>query len=218
MAYNVKNYTEQGGEVTHIGGKLVFDEGARITGFPGAANMAADPPGSDSTYKVRVSLNALITALKNAGIMIPDEWNVGVKDATTASLHDMPTSNTLSNSNHASVTIDGTAITITLDCDVSDLKDCDHGSTWGTHKWLGFGVSTGLDSVVGVIFSDGISTVTLTSDDASEASSVGLSAGDFILYIKAEKLAGQGGAFTLNADGYGETEFTMEIVVDKDEQ
>ena len=24
--YNAKNYTEQGGEVTHIGGKLVFDE------------------------------------------------------------------------------------------------------------------------------------------------------------------------------------------------
>jgi len=26
--YNTKNYTEQGGDVTHIGGKLVFDEGA----------------------------------------------------------------------------------------------------------------------------------------------------------------------------------------------
>ena len=25
MGYNAKNYTEQGGEVTHIGGKLVFD-------------------------------------------------------------------------------------------------------------------------------------------------------------------------------------------------
>lgn len=28
MSYNAKNYTEQGGEVTHIGGKLVFDDGA----------------------------------------------------------------------------------------------------------------------------------------------------------------------------------------------
>ena len=27
MSYNAKNYTEQGGEVTHIGGKLVFDAG-----------------------------------------------------------------------------------------------------------------------------------------------------------------------------------------------
>ena len=25
--YNAKNYTEQGGEVTHIGGKIVYDNG-----------------------------------------------------------------------------------------------------------------------------------------------------------------------------------------------
>ena len=39
MSYNAKNYTEQGGEVTHIGGKLVFDEGGSIAGFPGAENF-----------------------------------------------------------------------------------------------------------------------------------------------------------------------------------
>ena len=39
MSYNAKNYTEQGGEVTHIGGKLVFEEGGSIAGFPGAANQ-----------------------------------------------------------------------------------------------------------------------------------------------------------------------------------
>lgn len=31
-----KNYTEQGGNVTHIGGKLVFDEGASVEGLPGS--------------------------------------------------------------------------------------------------------------------------------------------------------------------------------------
>ena len=30
--YNAKNYTEQGGEVTHIGGKLQFDEGGKMAG------------------------------------------------------------------------------------------------------------------------------------------------------------------------------------------
>lgn len=29
--YNVRNYTEQGGEVTHIGGKLVIDDGADVS-------------------------------------------------------------------------------------------------------------------------------------------------------------------------------------------
>ena len=32
MSYNVKNYTEQGGEVTHIGGKLVIEDGASVEG------------------------------------------------------------------------------------------------------------------------------------------------------------------------------------------
>ena len=34
MSYNVKNYTEQGGETTHIGGSLVIDEGGSIQGLP----------------------------------------------------------------------------------------------------------------------------------------------------------------------------------------
>ena len=44
---NVKNYTEQGGEVTHIGGKLVFEEGASVEGFPSLdiPVATADTPG-----------------------------------------------------------------------------------------------------------------------------------------------------------------------------
>ena len=34
MSYNTKNYTEQGGETTHIGGKLVIDEGGSVEGLP----------------------------------------------------------------------------------------------------------------------------------------------------------------------------------------
>ena len=33
MSYNAKNYTEQGGEVTHIGGKLIIEEGAVVEGL-----------------------------------------------------------------------------------------------------------------------------------------------------------------------------------------
>ena len=29
MSYNTKNYTEQGGDITHIGGQLIFDEAAK---------------------------------------------------------------------------------------------------------------------------------------------------------------------------------------------
>ena len=34
MSFNAKNYTEQGGDVTHIGGKLVIEEGASVEGLP----------------------------------------------------------------------------------------------------------------------------------------------------------------------------------------
>ena len=213
MSYNVKNYTEQGGDVTHIGGKLVFDEGGGFAGFPGAANQAAETPGNDSAAKVRTSLNALLTKLKNAGVMVPDAWNVSVLACPTPAA--MPTAQTTANSGHTTVTIDGTVITITLDGKVSDLADADHGETWGKHKWLGFGVRTGLSSITGVKFTDdtGASAV-LSSGDADEAAALGLSAGDFVLYIKADQEAYLSGnkSFTLWADGYAETTFTMKIV------
>lgn len=209
--FNTKNYTEQGGDVTHIGGALVFDEGARITGFPGAANMT--PKTTNTAADIRADLNALILAMKNAGIMIPDPWNVSVLACPTPSA--MPTEKTAANSGHAAVAIDGTEITITLDCKVSALQDVDHGETWGKHKWLGFGVRTGLASVVGVKFTDDTGAeVVLASGDAEEAQTLGLNAGDFVLYIKADQpeyLMGRK-HFTLWADGYAHTTFTMHIV------
>ena len=211
MSYNTKNYTEQGGDVTHIGGKLVFDEGGSIAGFPGAENFV--PKTTNTAADIRSDLNTLIKKLKDAGIMIPDEWNVSVLACPTPA--SMPTSETAANSGHASVTIDGTEITITLNCKVSELANANHGETWGTHKWLGFGVRTGLGSVVGVKFTDDTgASATLSADDATEASALGLSTGDFVLYIKAEQAEYLTGEkyFTLKADGYAETTFTMMIV------
>ena len=215
MSYNAKNYTEQGGEVTHIGGKLVFEEGGSIAGFPGAANQ--EPVTGSQVKDVKDAFNALLIGLKNAGIMIPDSWSVSVLACPTPAA--MPTSETTANSGHATVTIDGTEITITLDCEVKDLAVADHGATWGKHKWLGFGVRTGFAAVTGVKFTDDTgASATLGADDAAEATTLGLSAGDFVLYIKAEQegyLTGEKG-FTLKADGYAETTFTMRIVETKE--
>ena len=209
--YNAKNYTEQGGDVTHIGGVLEFGEGASLSGFPGAENLK--PKTTNTAGDIRSDLNALIVKLKNAGLMTPDAWNVSVLACPTSGA--MPTSETASNSGHATVTIDGTAIKITLDCEVKDLAVADHGETWGKHKWLGFGVRTGLGSVVGVKFTDDTgASATLASGDADEATTLGLSAGDFVLYIKAEdaKYLTADKSFTLWADGYAETTFTMQVV------
>ena len=73
MSYNTKNYTEQGGDVTHFGGKVIFEEGCEVEGntFTPAANQA------DSTATTVAALkdefNALLTKLKTAGLMEADE-------------------------------------------------------------------------------------------------------------------------------------------------
>lgn len=71
MSYNTKNYTEQGGEVTHIGGKLILEDGAELEGFPTAANVPAST--ATAVAGVKDDLNAVIAALKAAGLMAADE-------------------------------------------------------------------------------------------------------------------------------------------------
>ncbi len=211
MSYVAKNYNTDGGDRTVIGGTLEFGPEAQVKGFPGAQNFT--PKTTNTAGDIRTDLNKLITYLKNAGLVIPDEWNVSVLACPTPAA--MPTTETGANSGHATLAIDGTEITITLDCKVSALADANHGETWGTHKWLGFGVRTGLGSVVGITFTDDTGAVAvLASGDATEATALGLSAGDFVLYIKAEDAMYLTGdkSFTLQADGFAKTQFTMRIV------
>ena len=188
-----------------IGGKLVVEDGAELQGLR-AANVEASTAGSYSDLKK--DFNELLTALKDGGIMVGDEWEVSVK-AVPGGTAQMPTPETIANSAHATFSIDGTEITIALDCKVSDLADADHGEVWGVHKWIGFGVTTGLDSIVGIKYNG----TALTAADASEASDLGLSAGDFVLYIRAEQpgfLTGDK-SFTLAASNMEFTRFTMKI-------
>ena len=70
MSYNAKNYTEQGGEVTHIGGKLVIDEGGSIEGLQ--AENQADSTAT-SVANLKDDFNSLLAKLKAAGLMAADE-------------------------------------------------------------------------------------------------------------------------------------------------
>ena len=71
MSYNVKNYTEQGGDKTVIGGTLEVKEGAILSGIPRAANQANSAAVDVATLVS--DFNALLTKLKNAGFMMSDE-------------------------------------------------------------------------------------------------------------------------------------------------
>ena len=69
--HNTLNYTEQGGEVTHIGGVLVFEEGAEVEGLPLPFTPAAAQEESTATTvtALKEDLNALLVKLKAAGLM-----------------------------------------------------------------------------------------------------------------------------------------------------
>ena len=97
--YNTKNYTEQGGDVTHIGGKLIIEQGAEVEGMSGVSYTAGDNitiegneiSATDTTYEAATeselglvkqaaavadatdnavtTVNALLASLRAAGIL-----------------------------------------------------------------------------------------------------------------------------------------------------
>ena len=67
MSYNVKNYTEQGGETTVIGGTLEIKEGASVTGLPKAENQADSTAATIADLKS--DFNSLLSKLKSSGLM-----------------------------------------------------------------------------------------------------------------------------------------------------
>lgn len=71
MSYNIKNYTEQGGETTVIGGTLEIKEGASLTGFPQAENQANST--ATTVADLKSDFNSLLSKLKSSGLMEDDE-------------------------------------------------------------------------------------------------------------------------------------------------
>ena len=71
MSYNSKNYTEQGGEKTVIGGTLEILSGASVTGLPAAENQADSE--ATTIAGLVTDFNSLLSKLKAAGLMAANE-------------------------------------------------------------------------------------------------------------------------------------------------
>ena len=203
--YNTKNYAEQGGEVMHIGGKLEFEGGGLME------NQAASTAGSYTALKE--DFNDLLLKLKDAGLMAGDAFTLTVTKEVVDSVqgHADRQYNT---GKIASASESDGVITITLSDQVKNLKDFDGGNGWGVHKWLGIGISAGINPITGLSYNG----AALTSDDVSEATACGLSAGYFVRWVAADLvLAGDDSqksksTFKLWKSGYAETEYKLVIV------
>ena len=78
--YNTKNYTEQGGEITHIGGKLVIDEGGSVEGLPSDSGGSGLSIPEDSTAttvaQLKSDFNDLLAVLRGSAEKTPSETPV----------------------------------------------------------------------------------------------------------------------------------------------
>lgn len=74
MDYNTKNYTEQGGDKTVIGGTLEIKEGATVTGLPSSFTPTENqaPSTAEDITSLVADFNALLSKLKTAGLMETD--------------------------------------------------------------------------------------------------------------------------------------------------
>jgi hypothetical protein len=207
MSYNVKNYTEQGGEKTVIGGTLEIKEGASVTGFPSAINQAAST--ATNVAGVKDDLNALLIKLKDSGLMTPDTWNVTVAKAPTSLSEDM----TVNQSKVESVAIEDNVITVTAPVDEL-LAYASSNPAQGTHKWVAILISTGLPAITAVKYNGSH----LTSADANEAAAVGGQAGDIVMWLKCDEIVNTPKSFTLWSSGYPEATFTVVIVEPETEE
>ena len=202
---NVKNYTEQGGEKTVIGGTLEIREGASVTGLPLLTNQASSTASTVSTLKD--DLNALLTGLKDTGYMASDAWNLSVVKIAQIPASDPNADKMAVNQDAVSgVSISDGIITITADMD--SLQEFPSSVVaQGTHLWIGILITTGLSDITQIKYNG----VQLTSGDATEAATCGGSAGDIVMWIKADEVAVTPKRFTLWAPGYAVSEFTVVI-------
>lgn len=210
MGYNTKNYTEQGGEKTVIGGilevkeggSLNIKEGALIKGFPIVLNQAKSTATTVSALKD--NFNDLLAELKNAGFMETDTWNLSVAKAPITTEGQPITAN---QGKVSAVTIADGIISVTVDVD--ELVEFESSAlTQGIHKWVGILITTGLSDITKIKYNG----YQLTQADVTEAATVGGTAGDIIMWLKCDEIIETPKLFALWSSGYEETEFMVEIV------
>ena len=202
MSYNTKNYTEQGGERTVIGGVLEIKEEASVTGLPSADNQAEST--SSTVAGIKDDFNTLLLKLKDAGLMKPDTFSgISVKLCNTASGSTLETNH----STVTAVTYEDGVFTLTADTEAMVSFESANPQQ-GSHKWVGILITTGLSDIKAAQYNS----YPLTEADVTEAAAVGGTAGDIVMWLKCEEIEITPKEFTLSAPRYADGYFTVILV------
>ena len=204
MSYNTKNYTEQGGDKTVIGGTLQILEGATVKGlpFPIAENLPESTVASLNTLKE--NFNALLINLKDAGLMEKDEFTTSVAAISN------PTGESLI-TNHSKIrTITYDNNIATIDVPINELVEFDSSNpVQGIHKWIGLSIGTGRSSIIGVTYNG---TYDLVQADVTEATNVGCPEGSFVLWLKCDEVINTPKIITISRAGYTTETITFNVI------
>ena len=204
MSYNTKNYTEQGGDKTVIGGTLEILEGATVKGLPLpiAENLPESTVASLNTLKE--SFNALLINLKDAGLMEKDKFTTSVVTISN------PTGESLI-ANHSKIrTITYENNIATIDVPINELVEFDSSNpAQGIHKWIGLSIGTGRSSIIGVTYNG---TYDLVQADVTEATNAGCSEGSFVLWLKCDEVINTPKIITISRAGYTTETITINVI------
>lgn len=223
-AYNVKNYTEQGGDRTVINGEIVINgkltvsEKAEVNGVEkspytltpatpttiGGVKEALNVKESTASNvgALKNDLNELIIKLKDAGIVEKDLFDITVGTITNLT-GDIVTNH----SKIESVTFNEGIVTIKVPVEELIAFDSNNPNQ-GIHKWIGLSIGTGLNSIIDVIYNG---TYVLAQVDVDEANVVGCPAGSFVLWIKCDELIDTPKVITLGKPGFKTETLTIAI-------
>ena len=205
MSFIPKNYKKDGGDTLVIGGKLEIKDGATFTGYPVLDNQSAST--ATTATGLKENFNSLIYELKAKGYMVKDNFTLSV--SKIASIPDSSANYTVATANQAavdSVTIADNVITIKVDPD--DLTAYT-SSVAGEHKFVGIEITTGLSDITDIKYNG----QALSAADVAEATVFGGDPGDIIMWVKVDEVVLTPKTFTLSAETYSETEFTVVVEV-----
>ena len=112
------------------------------------------------------------------------------------------------NQEKLTVTQNGNEISVKVAGGVESLNTFDSGNpAQGSAKWIGLDIDTGISDITKVLYNG----VQLTEDDVAEAASVGLPAGHFVLWLKAEVVKVTPRKITLGMEGRDDTVITIKV-------
>lgn len=112
------------------------------------------------------------------------------------------------NQDKLTVTQSGNEITVTVDGGVSSLNTfASTNPAQGSGKWIGLDINTGEKDIRKVTFNG----TALTDADVADADSLGLAAGHFVLWLKAEVVYASPRTIVLGVEGKDDTPITIKV-------